>query len=205
MNKNLLKDYHLVFKNFISRDVLDPLYKDLIFCAKVEEKYNEDPEICGPAYNYYQSRAGQEMLCYLTARISDIAEVPLFPTYSWVRNYQKGSHLPRHDDKPSCEVSVTIHVGSDKKWDFGIVDSDNNEHLVNLDPGDAVVYLGCVAPHWRVGKYEGENYCQAFLHYVRSRGPLSYRTFDINNFTPAEGWKEDLKKEYKEVLQNNDK
>ena len=35
--------------------------------------------------------------------------------------------------------------------------------------GDAMIYLGCIATHWRP-KFEGNEYSQFILNYVRSRG-----------------------------------
>ena len=62
------------------------------------------------------------------------------------------------------------------------------------------MYYGCIAPHWRVGTYKGEHFIQTFLHWVRSRGPLSTRIFDMKNEEPVKGWKTSLISEYKELL-----
>jgi hypothetical protein len=48
---------------------------------------------------------------------------------------------------------------------------------MNLEPGDAMLYLGCVAPHWR-NEFSGKEYCQAFMHYVQSDGPFAWAYFD---------------------------
>ena len=40
-----------------------------------------------------------------------------------------------------------------------------------LGPGDAMIYLGCIAPHWR-DRFFGKEYIHSFLHYVRSDGML---------------------------------
>ena len=37
----------------------------------------------------------------------------LVPTYSYTRLYEKGNILKRHKDRPSCEVSTTLHLGGD--------------------------------------------------------------------------------------------
>jgi predicted 2-oxoglutarate/Fe(II)-dependent dioxygenase YbiX len=46
-----------------------------------------------------------------------------------------------------------------------------------LKPGDAMMYRGTIAEHWR-DEYVGEEYVQVFLHYVRSRGECAYTYFD---------------------------
>lgn len=79
------------------------------------------------------SAAAQELLCYLTKDVVDICGAPLFPTYSYVRNYLKHGHLLKHTDKPPCEVSMTIHLGSDVEWEFGILDPEGKEHIILLE------------------------------------------------------------------------
>ena len=38
-------------------------------------------------------------------------ELKLFPTYSYTRAYKKGDILHRHKDRPSCQISTTLHLG----------------------------------------------------------------------------------------------
>ena len=54
---------------------------------------------------------------------------------------------------------------------------DGKEVRVSLKPGDAMIYLGCTARHWRE-EYTGNWYTQCFLHYVRSRGDKVLSVFD---------------------------
>ena len=37
----------------------------------------------------------------------------LWPTYSYLRIYDKGSDLPIHKDRPSCEYTVALCLGAD--------------------------------------------------------------------------------------------
>ena len=39
----------------------------------------------------------------------------LVPTYTYARAYKKGDCLHRHKDRPSCEISTTLHLGG-KPW-----------------------------------------------------------------------------------------
>ena len=42
----------------------------------------------------------------------DIATgLKLVPTYAYCRLYKNGNILRRHKDRPSCEISTTIHLG----------------------------------------------------------------------------------------------
>ena len=54
---------------------------------------------------------------------------------------------------------------------------DGSETSIELNPGDAVMYLGCQADHWR-DKFEGQECVQLFMHYVRSYGSKSWAYFD---------------------------
>lgn len=89
----------------------------------------------------------------------------LLPTYSFFRMYTMFSSLEKHTDRPSCEVSVTVMVGSSgEEWPIYMSGTP-----VNLNPGDAVIYFGCKTPHWR-NEFLGDWHAQFFLHYVKKDG-----------------------------------
>jgi hypothetical protein len=81
-----------------------------------------------------------------------------------------------HSDK-ACEISITVNLSSDAEWPIFIQKPDCTEAAVELKPGDAMLYLGCVADHWRE-PYTGNNYAQVFMHYVRRDGPNAWAYFD---------------------------
>jgi hypothetical protein len=110
----------------------------------------------------------------------------LLPTYAFWRMYTLNADLKKHKDREACEISVTVMIGSDKtKWPIylepdstkGTFDSKNNEYFpsdskgieINLNPGDALIYLGCELEHWRK-EFEGDWHAQTFLHYVDKNG-----------------------------------
>jgi len=88
----------------------------------------------------------------------------LLPTYAFWRMYTKYADLKKHTDRESCEISATVNVGSDKPWPIYM----GNETVI-LQPGDAVLYLGCEIEHWRE-EFEGDWCAQFFLHYVDKDG-----------------------------------
>ena len=114
------------------------------------------------------------------------------PTYSYARVYKKGDELRRHKDRPSCEISTTVHLGGDP-WpifidDTGadnVIDEYKNIHKpnapagtrVDLEIGDMLVYSGCELEHWRE-PFEGDSCGQVFLHYNNIYGEFK----DINIF-----------------------
>ena len=126
----------------------------------------------------------------------------LYNTYYYDRFYFTGQELTRHTDREACEISVSIHIGTNLKeeWPFYFktpdkyTDSSKKELLkkgkkvsVNLNAGDGVVYKGCERPHWRdrmPGSYEEMNghkkiyYHQIFFHYVLQDGIRAHYAFD---------------------------
>ena len=89
----------------------------------------------------------------------------LLPTYTFWRMYTKYADLKKHKDRPSCEISVTVHIGSDEtQWPIYMEDKP-----VETKPGDAIIYLGCELLHWRE-PFEGDWQAQSFLHYVDAEG-----------------------------------
>ena len=99
--------------------------------------------------------------------------------------YYTNGLLAKHSDRPSCEVSVTLNIISDKNWKIWFHKLKNNRKIdtnvkpVSLitKPGDAAVYEGCEYEHWRE-PYEGEKCMQVFLHYVRANGKYKNFAFD---------------------------
>ena len=89
----------------------------------------------------------------------------LLPTYSFWRMYTKFADLKKHSDRPACEISVTVNIGSDgTQWPIFI-----EGEPIDLSEGDAVIYLGQDLKHWRE-EFEGDWYAQCFLHYVDKDG-----------------------------------
>jgi hypothetical protein len=100
----------------------------------------------------------------------------LFPTYSYSRVYSFNSVLEPHVDRPSCEVSVTAMWGScGTSWPIYM---DNDP--IEMQSGDAVVYLGCDLKHSRE-YFKGDWHAQTFFHYVDQNGPYTDYKFDQKN------------------------
>ena len=118
-----------------------------------------------------------ELLCEKRNEVSNLVGESLLPTYSFCIIYGPESQLIRHKDRPACEISLTVHLGGDQKWPIFIKKPDDTEVPFDLNPGDAVIYLGCAAEHWRE-RFDGQYYSQVFLHYVRTNGPCAWAYFD---------------------------
>ena len=117
----------------------------------------------------------------------------LIPTYSYTRLYEKGNILERHKDRPSCEVSTTLHLGGDP-WPIFINPDPERGNVygeergkynirsynptkdtgiqVDLKVGDMLIYSGCELEHWRE-PFQGHVCSQVFLHYNHAKGPFA--------------------------------
>lgn len=169
---------YMLFK----RDVTSYLVKDKYF-PPFDETFGtfSDVQIDNAFCTY-----GDVLMDLLLQKVKPIVEeftkLQLIETYSYARVYQTGNELERHVDRESCEVSATLNLGGDP-WPIylspdenvgiaetnggvkGITTSSNAKGLkVDLEPGDMLVYRGCILEHWRES-FQGNNCAQVFLHY----------------------------------------
>jgi hypothetical protein len=135
---------------------------------------------------YYADPLIETVLQVSLPLVSNTCGKELYPTYSYARIYQPGEDLSPHTDRPSCEISVTVNVASkgipSQIW---MHYKDNKPHSFILNPGDAVVYKGCEAKHWRETLKSDQLNVQFMLHYVDKFGPHCERKFDTR---PALGY-----------------
>jgi predicted 2-oxoglutarate/Fe(II)-dependent dioxygenase YbiX len=178
MNRLLVENNYIIIPNFISSYRSNKLKEDFSKFAK-ENNLGGDPQAFNSsAYHNYISFL--ELLCEKTPEVSEILEETVLPTYTYSRIYKKGSILEKHTDRDACEISLTLHLGGDSSWPIWIKTPSGEDKAINLNPGDAMMYFGCDAEHWR-NEYGGEEYVQVFLHYVRSRGDKFNSYFDRDN------------------------
>ena len=116
--------------------------------------------------------------------VEEIIQEKLYPTYYYDRFYFKGQELKRHLDRDACEISVSLHISNNLKYDWPIwFHTDGNDIPLITTPGDAVLYKGIEIPHWResmMGDFKSY-YHQIFFHYVRRDGIHVHNAFDKAN------------------------
>ena len=140
-------------------------------------------------YSHYADHVMETLLVKVLPVMASETGLELIPTYSYARLYKKGDILHRHKDRPSCEISTTIHLGGNP-WPIFIDGTGANNILsgsetttivksgapegskVILDVGDMLVYSGCELEHWRE-PFEGDVCGQVFLHYNHVNGPFA--------------------------------
>ncbi len=114
------------------------------------------------------------LLLYFQGHFSKIVGKNLVPTYSFTRTYSKGSDLPRHSDRPSCQYSMTINIGgsSDDPWPFFCKSKiiDNSTSKIINPMYVPIIYMGMEVSHWRE-ELEKDYSTHIFLHYVDGDDP----------------------------------
>jgi hypothetical protein len=167
--RQLLENNYIFIEDFLTPENTKELYD--VFKNDIKNYpslFQKDPQ-CPKSFARYDYHWFLELLVHKAHILSELIEEPLLPTYSYSRLYQRGEELHKHKDRHSCEVSITLHLGSDgTKWPIYFTKPNGEVVSYDLKPGQAVVYLGMVSEHWR-NKFKGKEYGQVFLHYVRSR------------------------------------
>ena len=113
----------------------------------------------------------------LLPKLDEITGLRLLPTYNYARTYKHGAVLDRHIDRAACEISVTLNLSKTVDWPICIQKPNGEEVCLELQPGEGMVYLGCVAEHWR-DAYEGHKHTQVFFHYVNADGQRWWAYYD---------------------------
>jgi alkylated DNA repair dioxygenase AlkB len=176
VNAQLEQNNFLFVPGFINLERAQVLQKQFVELEQTGQYSKDHQAPNSPAI--YNFKPFLELLCEKTNEISNLIEEAVLPTYTYARIYKNGEILARHRDRSACEISLTVHLGGDADWGFSIQKPLSEEITLNLNSGDAILYLGCIADHWRDKPFSGKNYSQVFLHYVRSNGPNSWAYFD---------------------------
>lgn len=166
------KGYFYV-KDFFTKEelaILQPYCLDKSF--NPTEESLKDPQSPGSP-SYGKDVIMNALLKSKKEKMEKVSNLKLFQTYSYWRGYNFGSILETHQDRPSCEISVTAAIDScGIDWPIHM-----GENWISIKPGDAVMYLGCDVPHGRK-PFEGRYCAQVFLHYVNAEGPYAVHRYD---------------------------
>jgi hypothetical protein len=175
MRIQIIQNNYLYVPEFISLDDAQVLHKEFKeHCNKFNLQGDHQAPNSASMYNFMPFvRLLVEKVPEATALLGE----KVLPTYTYARVYRHGSVLDRHRDRPACEISFTLNLNKDANWPIWFQKPDRSETSIELNPGDAVLYLGCQADHWRT-QFEGQEYTQLFMHYVRSYGAKSWAYFD---------------------------
>ena len=147
----------------------------------------EDKQIPN-TYSIYGDTFMETLMMKVLPIMQQRTDMNLIPCYTYTRIYKEGDILHRHKDRPSCEISTTLHLGGNS-WPIFLDPTGANNILsgretttivkpnapkgipIDLEVGDMLVYSGCELEHWRE-PFEGDNCAQVFLHYNNIDGPF---------------------------------
>lgn len=169
-------------KYSVLKHMIPPHALNLVFQATLLNREHEGYMMWDEgtkAWGRYCDAMGEALLMMVHQPLQRRLGLELLPCYSYLRCYTPESRLPRHVDRPSCEISVTLPVG---QWDTGghwpiWVEADGEDRAVDLKPGDLLAYRGAEVPHWREPLERGV-WVQVFLHYVDANGPFTDYALD---------------------------
>lgn len=191
---------------FVPKMIVNP---EMLFCPVPKERgqityhrkdkftYVPEEQQVNGSLSRYNFPSYKELHCLVKKEVETILDIDLHPTYYFDRFYFTGQQLKRHSDRPSCEVSVTLQISTNKKdpWSIWFERPDESETFVDMKNGDAVIYKGCEREHWReplqskynrvqrtfmklIKKEDDTYHHQIFLHYVNASGPYVNFAFD---------------------------
>ena len=178
---------NFIFNYFmLKRDAVKYMYEKNIHSESPLLGSWSDKQVSN-TYSIYADPVMETLMMKVLPVMQKETGMQLIPTYSYARLYKKGDILKRHKDRPSCEISTTLHLGGDP-WPIfidgtgadNVIDEHKNIHKPNapegtkvlLEVGDMLVYSGCELEHWRE-PFEGDICGQVFLHYNHVHGPFA--------------------------------
>lgn len=162
--------------NFVSSGDSDRLNTAFVNAERNGELRQDDPQVPGSS-SIYNFLPFLKLLVKKIPHISELVEEDVFPTYCYARIYKHGAVLSPHIDRHACEISATLNIAQSHDWPIFIRKPSGEVVSINIKPGQAMLYKGRVAEHWREA-FNGENYSQVFLHYVLADGDCAFSYFD---------------------------
>lgn len=165
MLEHIKEKKYIFIKNFLSEGELNILQP---YCLRKTCSYDSllNMDTQSPfAPSFYKDEIMDSLLLTKKTKAEEISGLQLLETYTYWRGYIHGSILEDHTDRPSCEISITANIDScGNKWPIHM-----NGNWIDMDIGDAVMYLGCEVNHGRK-PFQGKYCAQVFFHYVDANG-----------------------------------
>tara|TARA_R100000908_G_C3705779_1_gene114385 strand:- start:143 stop:769 length:627 start_codon:yes stop_codon:yes gene_type:complete len=188
------KNKYQVIKGAISKELANFCYQYFLnkravarhmFDDKYISQYTNyfgvwNDEMIPETYSHYGDIAMDTLLQTVKPVMEKETDIKLTETYSYARIYKEGDELFRHKDRPSCEISTTMHLGGDK-WSIFLEPSGEEGKdgvEIKLEAGDMLIYKACDLEHWRE-PFKGKDCGQVFLHYNdSSSAEAKFNKFD---------------------------
>ena len=186
----------IFIKEFLPQQILNLAYSYSIIKYSNQKKFNIDPQtnslICENS-DYLM----ETLMDMSTPVVEQNVGKKLWPTYSFLRVYDKGSDLKIHTDKESCEYTVALCLGADpidQPYEIFLGEEDKTsdykyhnrkgeykryriDHKFPMIPNNAIIFKGMDKAHWRE-MCTHDHFTTVFLHYVDQEGPYKEWKFD---------------------------
>lgn len=101
-----------------------------------------------------------------------VVDEPIRTSYSFTAEYEHGSTMPAHTDRPQCLYNISLMLEGDpahiplSSWPL-YIEVNGKKNRIELMPGDAVLYSGTRNLHWRdMMPSELQRVLGVFFHYV---------------------------------------
>jgi hypothetical protein len=174
-----------VMRNFVSTDALSLCWD---YLQSTKERYAKRQGLPSEfiqndrhhpdTFSFYSPLCTEVLLLQKLPEVEALAGVKLVPSYSYARTYYHGSYLERHTDRRCSHFGISICLDKDEHdWPLVIIDRTGQPRSIELDRGDAVMFLGMQLEHYR-DKFAGRAQTQIFMFYMPQDDSLSQFYFD---------------------------
>ena len=104
---------NFIFNYFLlKRDAVNWMYKNnIVYDIGILGTWSDNQ--VPNTYSCYADPVMETLMMKVLPVMKKETGLDLIPTYSYSRLYKKGDILHRHKDRPSCEISTTLHLGGD--------------------------------------------------------------------------------------------
>ena len=189
----------IFIKEFLPQQILNLCYSYSILKFSNQKTFKTEPQANVLLFKYSDILMETLMDMSLPVVEQNVGK-KLWPTYSYLRVYDKGSDLKVHEDRESCEYTVALCLGADpidKPYELFVGEKDEAsdykyysdqgeykryriDHKFPMVPNNAVIFKGMDDIHWRE-ICTHDHFVTVFLHYVDQEGPYKKYKFDKRN------------------------
>lgn len=127
-------------------------------------------EVSNPAM-YYSLINAENLLKFLTNKVSTIVGKDLAPTFSWTEYVRQGGKINSYTGRNSSEYAVVCCL-EENNWPFYL-----DQEEIMLSVGDICIFLGSKTEYSRK-EFTGNENTQVILNYVEASGQHSHLKYD---------------------------
>ena len=187
----------IVFENFLPEQIVSLLYNYMIIKGSANKKWSSDPGTSKSLLGYYADPLMETILDMSTSVVEKALNKKLWPSYSYVRIYDKGAELPVHKDREGSEFVLCLGIGGypndkpyplyvgnkDETEDYFYHDNVGNEASLKIEAkldmlqNNAILFSGQEKMHWRT-KCQHDHFISLFMFYVDQDGEHVDQKYD---------------------------